>query len=393
MSKSSVIIKCAIGYVCLVGLANAAVSEDSPAPAVQLGAITAYPGFTVLEKRDSNPFRTNVAKGSTVSVLSPSVMLETKRADQEYSLNYRADAGMFSGSSADNYIDHSFLGSAVLPLSMRASVNIRPEYKIGHDDRGSLPGVAASRNDWQSKSLSGSFQYGAEESKAKIVLDAGYVDRQYQNNRAVTAAMDKNTTDIGAAFHYRVMPKTTMFLQATNTGIAYKLPGSTLNGSEQRYMAGVTWDATAQTSGSFKLGMQQKKFNAPSTRPNFSGTGWEGNARWSPRDYARADLMTSRKTSESTGVGNFVLVTNSTLDFGYDLTSRTTLHVNAIKMTEDFSGAGRVDNTNTFGLKAEYKVLKWVTGIVEYSDAKKKSSAAINDYSRKILAVSLRSDL
>jgi hypothetical protein len=62
-------------------------------------------------------------------------------------------------------------------------------------------------------------------------------------------------------------------------------------------------------------------------------------------------------------------------------------------MTEDFSGAGRVDNTNTFGLKAEYKVLKWVTGIVEYSDAKKKSTAAINDYSRKIFAVSLRSEL
>jgi hypothetical protein len=233
-----------------------AVSEDSAAPVVRLGGMDAYPGISVVEKNDSNPFRlpNATATSSNVTILSPSVLLQGKKGADEYTVAYRADVGRFSGFSADNYVDQNFQGSANLNFNASASLRIAPEYKLGHDDRGALPVNNGLRNDWKSTGLVSAFKYGAEGSQGRIVLDGSYLDRQYQNNPTLTKGMNRKTTDVAASFYYRVLPKTSLFVQVGNARIAYADPVSVnYTGNEQRYMAGVTWDATAQTSGTFKI--------------------------------------------------------------------------------------------------------------------------------------------
>ena len=397
MSNKFVILKCAVGYVCLmiaVGAADAAISDDSSAPVIRLGGVTAHPGLSIVEKSDSNIFSSNANKRSSlITVISPSVVLQAKKDADAYSLAYRADVANYAQSSVDNYVDQSLLGDAELSFSTRATLKLSPEYKIGHDDRGSTFGPGTLEpSTWHSTGIAGSFSYGAEESRGRIVVDAGYQDRQYENNRVVTIAYDKTLRDLAGAFYFRMSPKISTFVQVTDTHIAYKDIASTLNGDERRYLVGATWDATAQTSGSFKLGQLQKKFNS-GARTNFTGTGWEGSVRWSPREFVRMDWVSGRKSSESTGVGNFVLVTNNMLDFGYDLSERTTLHFNAGKVTEDFKGTARTDNTESFGLKAEYKLRSWLLGGVEYTDSVKTSTDPTANYNRNIFAVSIRSKL
>jgi hypothetical protein len=398
MKTNSKIFKFAVGYTCLIiaGAANAAVAEDSTAPVMHMGGVEVYPGITALEKNDSNPFRQKIGEAHNVTVLSPSVMFQGKRDADDYSLTYKADVGNFTKSGADNYLDHSLLGAASVALSSKATLSIKPEYKIGHDDRGSNydPALGLSRNDWKSSGATGSVKYGSEESMGKIELTAGYTDKQYQNNRAVTTSLDKKLQDMGATFHYRVMPKTTMFLQVNNQKIAYKDPLAKANGTENRYMIGATWDATAQTSGTFKLGQQQKKFD--NGRPTFSGAGWEGNIRWSPRDFARVDFIASNKTNDSPTLGNYILSKSNGLDFSYDVTELTTVHLKAAKSSDDFVGnvgSVRKDNLKSAGIKAEYKIRKWLIGGVEYSDDTRTSTDANSTYQRKIIAVNLRSEL
>lgn len=397
MSKRSVVLRFAVSYACLVavGAADAAVSEGSSAPAIGMGGgVTAYPGLSIVEKSDSNIFSSNANKRSSlVTVVTPSIMLQAKKAADAYSLTYNAAIGNYSHSSPDNYVDHNLLGAAELSVSTRASLKILPEYKVGHDDRGTTfgPGTATP-NTWHSTGISGSFSYGAEGARGSIVLDAGYQDRQYENNRVVTVAYDKTLSDLAGAFYFRMSPKISSFVQVTNTHIAYKDVASTLNGDERRYLVGATWDATAQTSGSFKIGQLRKNFDL-AARTDFTGTGWEGNVNWSPREFIRVDWITGRKPSESTGVGNFVLVTNNMLDLGYDLTERTTLHFNAGKVTEDFKGNGRSDDTRSYGLKVEYKLRSWLVGGVEYTDSVKTSTAPTSDYNRNVFTVSLRTRL
>lgn len=398
MIKKSVTLN-VVAYASLLvcSAAQAAVAEDSAAPVVHWGGISVYPGLAIVEKSDSNIARlpdTDPAKRSAViTILSPSVLFQAENAADTYSLAYSADLGRYSNSSPDNYVDQKFLGLAELGLSASANLSIQPEYQYGHDDRGSTFGALTSEpNVWKSTGLSGTFSYGAEEARGHAVLDLGYTDRQYQNNRTLTIAYDKKLTSVGGTFYFLVQPKTSLLVSAKNTGISYKQTSSNLNGNEQRVRVGVKWEATAQTSGEIQVGQVQKKFD--STLPTYTGGSWEGAVRWSPVSYVNVDLTSSRAPSESTlATSSTILVSNSGMNVAYDLNDRVTLSANGYQLKEDFVGASRVDHTNTAGLKAEYKFRSWLVGGAEYSNSAKSSSNPLNDYKRNVFMISVRSVL
>lgn len=396
MSKKSValqsVVVCSSLLVC--GVAQAAVAEDSAAPVYRMGGVSVYPGVALVEKSDSNIYRAAVRKSSMITVLSPSVLFEIDKAASTFSLAYNADIGRYSKSAGDNYVDHNFLGSAEIGMTTRTSLILKPAYSIGHDDNGANPGVAiqTTPNKWHSTGVSGTFFYGAEEAQGRISLDAGYTDRQYQNNRTLTLAYDKTLRDVGGTFYYNVAPKTSLLIQAKDTRIAYKDGASTLNGNERRYLVGATWEATAQTSGTVKFGQLRKKFDT--TFPAFSGVSWEADVMWNPLEYAHVNVLTSRQPSESTLAGSsFVLVSNTGGDVAYDLNDRVTVHLNASQAKEDFRGSARSDKTNNYGLKAEYNLRSWLVAAAEYSDSKKTSTDPTADYKRNIFMLSIRTKL
>ncbi len=57
------------------------------------------------------------------------------------------------------------------------------------------------------------------------------------------------------------MPKTSLLLEARHTELDYKYTASQLDSEELRYYIGATWDATAATSGTIKVGPVEKKFD------------------------------------------------------------------------------------------------------------------------------------
>lgn len=310
-----------------------------------------------------------------------------------YSLAYNADIGHYDNSSADNYVDQNLLGIVDLGLTSSATLKISPEYLIGHDERGSTFGTATTTpNTWNSAGLYGTFGYGAEEARGHVDLDAGYTDRQYQNNRWLTVAYDKKLTNVGGTVYLRLQPKTSLLFNVKQTVISYQDPASNLSSKEQRLLLGAKWEATAQTTGEVKVGKVQKKFD--SGLETFTGGSWEGSVRWTPVSYVNVDMVSSRQPTETTLAGSTtILVSNSGANVAYDLNDRVTLNANGYQIKEDFVGAGRNDNTNIYGLKAEYKFRSWLLGGVEYTNSRKTSSDPLNDYSRNIFMLSVRSVL
>ena len=387
----------ALASFCVCGLATAAVDEESSAPAYRLGGVTIYPGLEVVRKHDSNIFRYGDANpnkhSSKITVLSPALVLQARKSAHVYSLTYNADIARYSNSASDNYVDQTFLGLAELDLTTRSKLTIQPEYRIGHDDRGSTYGTAtAEPNTWHSTGLNGSFSYGAEEARGRVVLDLDYTDYQYQNNRAVTTAYDRKLSSVGGTFYLRVRPKTSLLVSAKRTEISYQQAGSLLNGNEQQFWAGVKWEATAQTRGEVKVGKLQKKFD--STLLPYSGGSWAGIVHWSPVTYVNVNLRSSKQTNETTLLGSStILVSNSGVNVGYNLSDRVTLHASGYRSKEDFVGTNRVDHTNTWGLKAEYKFYSWLIGSTEYTNIAKTSNFSLYDYTRNIFLFSVRSVL
>lgn len=396
--RKTQLVKCGM-ICCLVaaGSAEAAVPDDSSAPVLHAGGVAIYPGIGLEEKHNSNLYRSDVnKKSSAITILSPSVLLEARQGANVYSVDYRADLARYAQSSADNYNDQDLSAAAELSLSTRASLKIAPEYQIGHDDRGSTYSVMTPvPNVWHKSGIGGEFSYGSTESIGRIVVGLSSNDVRYQNNRNVTVAFDKNLNDATGTFYYRVSPKVFAFVQLDDLRIKYLDAATTLSSTEQRVMLGATWKATAQTSGSFKIGQLEKKFDS-ALRPTFKGMSWEGNLRWSPREYINLDWVGARTLTESTGVGNFLQTTSNTLDLGYDVSERTGLHLTASRLTENFAQAGRSDVTPSYGLSMDYKLRSWLILDAGYTSSTKTSTGFTGtspNYHGRIFSVGIHTAL
>ena len=377
------------------GVANAA--EEVNVPSFRMGEVSVFPGLGLVVRSDSNIYRTKVATASTVSVLSPSVALKVEKEALAAGVALMLDAGNYSKASVNNYLDQKVLGQLDYEPTSRSMLKFSPSYIKGHDEKGSTFGVQLpDPNKYTEVGAGGSWKYGADEARMSTLLDLNYASRQYDNNRTVTVAYDKNIRSVAGTVYMRVMPKTSLLLNAKNTGINYKSnlsTLSTLDGNEQRVMIGAKWEATAQTSGEVKVGRLTKKYDAPALQ-SFTGSSWEGIARWSPVSYVNVDVNTSRAPVETTLNGSRVIMVNNTgLNVAYDLNDRVQLSVNGSQVQEDFVGAARKDNTNNVGALAEYKFRSWLIGSAGYTSSAKTSNVLGADYKRNILFIGLRTAL
>lgn len=380
--------------VAQAAVAQTAVAPQGTAMGVPFGPMMAYPGIGLVLGHDDNLFLSNANKRSSFfSIVSPFVKLEARRPSSVYDLTYKGDFGNYWNSSADNYEDHQVLGNANWTFTARSGLKLRAEYLRGHDPRGSTDRPSGTEPDrWHSSGISGVFGYGGV-GPARIEVESGYVEKRYDNNRVFTAAADRDTTSIGATFFYRVMPRTSLLFQVTHAELDY--PGSPpLDSSEQRYLAGVKWEATAKTTGTFKIGQFKKDFDSP-LRQDFSGVGWEGAVRWSPLTYSVFDFTTAREPNESTGLGDFILTKRIAATWTHAWNSRTTSYVNLGFRNDDFRGAGvsRSDDTATGGVRLTYQMRRWLNLGAEYSHTTRSSDIPVFDYDRNLFMLTLGATL
>jgi hypothetical protein len=192
--------------------------------------------------------------------------------------------------------------------------------------------------------------------------------------------------EFGGAFYWRVMPRTYVMMEARETRVRYDLPDSPLSANERRYYAGVTWEATAATTGTVKVGQLKRDFRDPA-QTDFSGTSWEAIVNWAPRTYSRFDFYSARQTNESTGLGSFILTSLAGATWTHAWTSYVTTTFDARFQKDDYQGFDRIDKTTILGLKADYRFRRWLTVGAEYTHTSRDSSIGIVEYEKNLFLV------
>jgi hypothetical protein len=370
--------------------AAAAPSSGIPAPAggIPVGPLTVYPAVDLAHGYDDNLFlRPSNRFSSSYTVFSPSVRVEAKTGPHKFDLTMRMDQGRYHKSAADSYTDYSLLGNGDIVLSGRAGLKVRAEYRHGHEGRGTTDAAfTASPNEFDNYGVDGVFRYGAPGARGRIEIDAGAFQRRYTNNPTETAGFERDTTQLGGAFYWRVMPRTEILGQAGYRNIDYKLSGSTLDSTESRYLVGVKWEATAATTGTAKFGHMTKEFDS-ATRERFSGSTWDVGVRWSPLTYSVFDFVSNKTTNESTGVGDTVVGKNYGVTWSHAWSSRLRTQALGSFRNDAFTGAGvtRKDDTTTFGLKVAYDFRRWLRLGAEYTHAERESNGVDLNYKRNLL--------
>lgn len=375
------------------------VPEPKSAAGFPVGPLNVFPGIDLAQGYDDNLFWTrNNTKSSAFTVISPYVRAEAKSGPNKFDATLRLANGRFWDSSDDNYLDYSLIGNGDLVFDGRTGLKLRAEFRHGHDPRGSTDRAdTATPDEYNHYGLDGIFRYGAPGARGRIEIDAGAFARRYTNHHATTDVSNRNTWQGGGTFFWRVMPRTEVLMQARHTRFHYTDDssfGPSQDSGENNYYLGLKWEATAKTTGTVKVGYMTKNFDS-STRKDYSGKSWDAGVRWSPLTYSVFDLATSRRTSESTGVGDAIVSNNYSLTWNHAWSSRVRTQALAGYRHDDFldSSPDRADKTATFGAKVSYDFRRWLLLGAEYTHTDRNSNQSIFDYKRNLFLLTVGATL
>jgi hypothetical protein len=361
--------------------------EGSGPGSVQLGDspiyMAPYLGFGA--GRDDN-----VLMQSTNEVDSPyyvttgGLRFDARSSNSVIQAGYQVQYGRYSDSIEDNYTDQNAKFQFDTAIDRRNFLRLGLDWVRGHDPRGSTDrGISDQPDRYKMTTPSAMYAFGAPGAAGRVEAYYTYADKHYLNNRAVTVTSDRETTEFGAAFYWRVMPKTYLMAEARRTDLSYREPNSPLSAMERRYYAGVMWDATASTSGTIKVGRLQREFEH-GTAPDFSGPSWEAVVTWTPRTYSKFDFFTGRQTNESTGLGNFILTSITGVTWSHSWSSVLMTGVDVRYQKDEYQGFDRTDEVKSIGLKVGYKFRRWLTLGAEYTHTQRDSNIPGFEYDRNL---------
>jgi len=335
---------------------------------------------------------TNPVKSSVVSV-APQLVAEFKHKGDRYTALASANALNYASSSGDNTTNSEFKIAGDNYFTARA----RAAWSLGQvrntDPRGSTDRAVQSEPDrWTSNNLDGRFIYGAPEAPGRIELDLGNRNKSFDNNRATAGVGDNNTASYAARLYYRVGTRTQALGEYRNTKADYGSSLSTESNTEQRYYVGLTWEASAATTGVVKFGRMNKDFSAVG-REGYNGDSWEASIRWMPLTYSTFDAQTSRLTADSTGFGNYIVNTGSNLNWNHkwtqSLSSRTTFGL----LKSDYAGTTRSDSITSYGLGLDYSMSRWLRLGMDWSGTDNSSNVSTFTYKRNLTMFTLNASL
>lgn len=325
---------------------------------------------------------------SNVLTVTPQVVANAAYKADRYSLGYKAELIRFQSSSRDNVDNQELAASALNVLDTRLSLTSRLSLQDRYDasgttDRTNLTGVP---DHWRGVNGAVLVRYGAPGARGRLEAELGAFDKKYLNNRATTADADNLSTNFAARFATRVAPKTTALVEYRHTRFDYKRDVQNLDGTEQRYLVGAEWEATALTTGQFKVGYLDKRYKQG--RPGYRGLTWEGGVRWMPRTYSTVELTTGRSAADPTGTAtDFVKSAFIGVSWTHQWSSYVNTRVSYAHNESDFVGTTRADKTDTLGLAVNYDFRRWVRLGAAYEYARRNSSDANFDYDRNLFSV------
>ena len=255
--------------------------------------------------------------------LQPDIVGELKTHGDRYTLRYQGNYTKYTASSSDNFNHHNFDLAGDNYFSSRSSLGWDVGYIATSDARGTTNTTAtADPNRWNAPTARAVYAYGAKDAQGRIEVEGNYISKRYQNNLTITSVLNQDKTGVAGRFYYRVAPRTNMMVELNQVHANY-VNNTGYSNNDRRIYVGVVWDATAKTSGAFKIGSAQKTF----TDGGFgkaTGTAWEGVVKWSPLTYSNFEFISSRTLADSTGLGNYLINTGNLVNWNHKWRSNLT---------------------------------------------------------------------
>jgi len=342
---------------------------------------------------DDNVLRKVEPISDSLVQISPEVQYLTHLGKHIFAVDYQGEYSAYTDNTKLNYDNHNLSLYAQLDHSLK----INSEFKLSFKDEVEEPGTNNSTsllitqfNQTQKKQATAKFYYGTKQSIGQLVLGLDHREYRYTNNLQNYRDVDRNR--LTGTFFYRIAPKTRLLFQATVGDYDYIVQSQFADQSSKEtfYLAGVEWDITAKTSGSFKLGYQGKNFKQD-VYNDITGLSYILDMTWKPNTYSKIKIAASRMTQESSQLLTSAFVTNSyTVNAEHEITPRTKLKAAYTYDSDDIvTIRSRTDKRHNLVLGIDHSLLTWLNISLDYQFIERSSDFDIYEYQANIIALSL----
>lgn len=351
-----------------------------------------YPSVKLSAGRDDNVRAAETgALSATVTTLAPNLRLETQQRNSTYALIYDGAYTRYSGLNTDNTNNHDLKLTGAHEFSVRSRLNWSLGFQDRFDARADAAVPSTEPDNWRGSNLNSLYTFGAKGAQGRIEAELNLSRKRYQNNLATTVGSDLDTRQLAGRYFWRVMPSTYLVAEARAAVNDYRV-GTANNNTDTRLLLGVTWEATAKTTGSFKLGQQRKDFDQVG-KGDVSKSTYEASVTWSPLTYSVFTLTASRAAEDALSNGDYNQSRNLGLNWAHRWNSSLSSRVALTDAQANYFNSPRRDDTISASLGLSYDLSRRHSLGLDLVRTERDSTLSPNSYKRNTVFLSLRSAL
>ena len=383
----------ALAFGALVGVTLSTASYAYDTYDRDVNEVTGFiPSLLIRHGNDDNVNRVNEdnvdATESDVTETRFNVLMGGSQRANRYNANYTALSKNFRSADELDYVDHHFVSNIHLEANSRNQFDIRAGYHKQTDRLSSLNRSDARETEGDRYSytdLGLTYGFGEENTKAQLEFGVDFQSREYDNNldtASLNRLKDRDVTTARATFFYKISPKTRALFELRQQDFDYQDSDSRLSSTSQAALVGITWDATANTKGTVKVGYQEKDFDDEALNDG-DNLAWEARMDWSPQDRDLFTFRTARSQKEGSVRENFVDSATISARWRHDWSDVVVSDVTYAHFEDKYEGGttdGRKDNGDSLDLGLRYKFRRWMTLGAGYRYTDNNSDIDIEEY-------------
>lgn len=231
------------------------VLKNQDAPVLKLGPVEAHPYLSLRETYSDNIYLTpDNKKHDFITSINPGLFLQIPFGRNVVSIGGDTIVNMYAINSSENRTDWTFYGTGDFYFGSRFNLKVSDNYTDGHETRSQ-----SSTNDvdrFQDNIALASMTYILA-NVSKVQLDYSRTYLKYKIN-----GFRSRNEDLASAYlYYRILPKTSAFVEYEFKNVSFMENASVLDNNVQSGLLGVTWELSERSKGTIKGGYLFKNFD------------------------------------------------------------------------------------------------------------------------------------
>lgn len=331
--------------------------------------------------------------------VTPSITVNLNPGELLHELTFSSDVARYTSSSADSYQDFFLSYAGEWQLTSRHRLNLSVDQSFEHQKRGSQQTRFQLNRfnevlQFNSNNTLLAYEFGNVVARAQIGASVGYRSLNYTNFEDFTEQFDNENYSAGAWFYYRPGNVTNISFDIQHNIISYneeQLGLQSRDSATTTFLVGAIWDGLSKTSGRFKVGAEQRRFD-DTERENLTNLAVDAEVIWAPKIYSEVTMSASRRTTEGVAENDATLTTSFSVNWSHSWSEYSSSRLGYEFVQRDEQGTpsqftSRKDNQHFIHTAYNRFLTEWAILNVQLRILMNKSNQTMFDYDNQQLSI------